>query len=354
MFQKSKMLVTAEYIWLDGTSPTQELRSKSRILSVESVDSIDVFPIWGFDGSSTQQATSADSDCELKPVSFYCNPLHKSADNYYLVLCEVLNPDGTPHKTNTRCNLQEILDKEKRGSNPWIGFEQEYTLFAETRPLGWPHRGFPGPQGPFYCGIGASRVFGRNIAESHMGLCRQAGLSIFGINAEVMPGQWEYQIGYRGIKEEHCGPLQMSDHAWVARYLLKRVGEKYDVIVSFDNKPVSGDWNGAGMHTNFSTEATRHQKTGLKAIYQAVEKLKKNHMEHIKDYGHGLEKRLTGTHETSYINQFKSGVSDRGASIRIPLQTSKDGHGHFEDRRPGANADPYLVSSRLVETVCLN
>ena len=356
MFQKNKKnLATAEYIWLDGAYPTQELRSKARILSVESIDSVDEFPTWGFDGSSTDQATGDNSDCELKPVYFCPNPFLKSSSNHYFVLCEVFNSDGTPHKTNTRCKLRDVLDQDK-GSDSWVGFEQEYTLFEQThtRPLGWPLGGFPAPQGPFYCGVGANRVFGRSVAEEHMEICCQARLCIFGINAEVMPGQWEYQIGYRGVKEEKCGPLTVSDQAWMARYLLKRVGEKHAFVISFANKPISGDWNGAGMHTNFSTNATRDKTTGLKAIEQAIKKLKTNHQRHITDYGHGLDKRLTGTHETSSIDQFKSGISDRGSSIRIPLHTSKDGHGYFEDRRPGANADPYLVTARLVETVCLN
>ena len=348
------VLATAEYLWLDGAVPTSELRSKSRILDRTEINKLEDFPEWGFDGSSTWQAHGSYSDCILKPVYYCQNPLRETPGNHYLVMCEVYESQDQPHTTNSRSQLRELMSKAN-GADPWIGFEQEYTLFEHTRPLGWPNKGgFPAPQGPFYCGVGASRVFGREIVEEHLELCRQAGLSMYGVNAEVMPGQWEFQIGYRGVDSEKCDPLTISDQLWLARYLLSRVSEKYSVIVSLSNKPMPGDWNGAGMHTNFSTAKTRDEEVGLSSINKAVELLSRTHDEHIRDYGAGLAQRLTGLHETCHIEQFKSGVSDRGASVRIPLQTSERGHGYFEDRRPGANADPYKVSSRLVETVCLS
>lgn len=347
-----QVLATAEYIWLDGANPTQDVRSKTRVLSTGSAKKIEDFPEWGFDGSSTWQAHGSHSDCVLKPVYFCLNPLRTIAGNHYLVVCEVYESDGEPHSSNARYNLRDLLSKAKE-TNPWVGFEQEYTFFEYTRPLGWPDKGgFPEPQGPFYCGVGVNRVFGRDIVEEHMDMCQQAGLSFYGINAEVMPGQWEFQVGYRGVSSEKSDPLTISDQMWVARYMLKRVAEKYGVIVSFSNKPMPGDWNGAGMHTNFSTEATRTKITGMEAINKAVENLRKSHGKHIRNYGAGLEDRLTGLHETCHIGQFKAGVSDRGASIRIPLQTSQQGYGYFEDRRPGANADPYKVSACLVEAAC--
>ncbi|MBE8162425.1 MAG: glutamine synthetase [Bdellovibrionaceae bacterium] len=347
-----KVLATAEYLWLDGATPTQELRAKTRILNKVSANSLEDFPEWGFDGSSTWQAHGSHSDCILKPVYFCLNPLRAITGNHYLVVCEVYESDGEPHASNSRKALRELLDKSK-AANPWIGFEQEYTLFEYNRPLGWPDKGgFPAPQGPFYCGVGVSKVFGRNIVEEHMDMCQRAGLSFYGINAEVMPSQWEFQVGYRGVNTEKNDPLTISDQMWVARYMLLRVAEKHNAIISFSNKPMPGDWNGAGMHTNFSTDATR-AKGGIEAINKAVENLKEKHSQHIRNYGAGLEDRLTGLHETCHIGQFKSGVSDRGASIRIPLQTSQKGCGYFEDRRPGANADPYKVSACLVEATCL-
>lgn len=354
MNDDNSLLATAEYLWLDGAVPTTEVRSKARVLSQIEVKNIDDFPDWGFDGSSTWQAHGSHSDCILKPAYYCKNPLRTTPGNHYLVLCEVYESDYTPHLTNSRSELRLLMDKAEN-LDPWIGFEQEYTFFEYTRPLGWPDRGgFPAHQGPFYCGVGYSRVFGRDIVEDHMDLCRQANLSFYGINAEVMPGQWEFQVGYRGVKGEKCDPLTISDQMWIARYLLNRVSEKYEVIVSLSNKPMPGDWNGAGMHTNFSTNKTRDEKSGLDSINKAVENLRLSHNKHIRDYGANLEERLTGLHETCHIGQFKSGVSDRGASIRIPLQTAESGYGYFEDRRPGANADPYKVSSRLVETVCLS
>ena len=342
----------AEYIWLDGASPTQELRSKTRMLHHRDERDLDSFPEWSFDGSSTWQALGRSSDCLLKPVFFAKDPVRDG--EHYVVLCEVLNSDGSPHPTNRRSGLTEIMKKGAE-HDPYIGFEQEYTLFTgdlEKWPMGWPKSGYPAPQGPFYCGVGAGRVYGRDIVEEHSRACEEAGLNIYGVNAEVMLSQWEFQIGYRG-EDEPSDPLTMSDHLWVARYFLHRIAEKHGVSVSFSNKPIKGDWNGAGMHTNFSTRATRDKDKGLDAINEAVKSLEATHSDHIKNYGQGLEDRLTGLHETCHISEFKSGVSNRGASIRIPVATHQKGCGYLEDRRPGANADPYVVSSQLMEAICL-
>jgi len=308
------------------------------------------FPEWGFDGSSTNQACGHDSDLILKPVFFTNDPI--LGHNNYLVLCEVLNPDHTPHETNKRTQLQKLLEAGAAKQDPWIGFEQEYTLFRGTQPLGWPERGYPAPQGPFYCGVGADEVFGRGMVEDHAQACIDANLMIFGVNAEVMPGQWEFQIGYRGIDGESADPLTVSDHLWVARWLLYRIGEEYDISAKLHPKPVKGDWNGAGKHTNFSTKAMRDPKTGMEAIHRGIEALKAKHEAHIKMYGHGLEDRLTGRHETASMHEFSSGIGHRGASVRIPRGVSNDGCGYLEDRRPGANANPYEVAYMLVSTIC--
>ena len=269
---------------------------------------------------------------------------------HYLVLCEVFNADGCPHPTNARAHLRELLGAGADREDAWIGFEQEYTLFANGRPLGFPETGTPAPQGPYYCGVGIDRAFGRPVAEEHARLCVEAGLCFFGLNAEVMPGQWEFQIGYRGRDNEDAGLLAMSDHMWIARYLLHRAAEKHGVVVSFDNKPVKGDWNGAGLHANFSSAATRTDG-GLDAIYEAVRRLSRNHDAHIAVYGDRLDERLTGLHKTCSIGEFRAGGADRDASIRIPLGVEQGGRGYFEDRRPGANADPYKVAARLAATV---
>lgn len=343
----------AEYIWMDGASPTQKLRSKARViegLKTNKAPSPDSFPEWGFDGSSTYQAPGDKSDLVLKPVRCVQDPL-RGAGNV-LLLCEVMTHNGAPHSSNTRSELRRVLEAGAAKEDPWFGFEQEYTLFKGNTPLGWPDKGYPAPQGPFYCGVGADEVFGRPIVEAHTKACMDAGIMIFGINAEVMPGQWEFQIGVRGFQGECPDPLTACDHLWLARWLLYRIGEDFGVNATLDPKPVRGDWNGAGQHTNFSTKAMRDKTTGPKAIEDAIARLSKKHEDHIKVYGDRLHERLTGKHETCAIHEFRHGVSDRGASIRIPGHVSKLGYGYLEDRRPGANADPYQISGRILKTIC--
>jgi len=345
------MLNKAEYIWLDGAQPTQQLRSKTKILSsLGETPKISDFPKWSYDGSSTYQSEGRDSDLELNPVNFVLDPIRGKGN--FLVLCEVMNVDGSPHRTNTRAKLRRVLDQGGADADPWVGFEQEYTLFRGNRPLGWPSGGYPPPQGPFYCGVGSNQVYGRDFVEAHTKACMDAGILLYGINAEVMPAQWEFQVGYRGIEGENAGILNVSDHHWLARWLLFRVAEDFNVEPSLDNKPVKGDWNGAGQHTNFSTTAMRNPETGMGAIEEAIVCLGEKHDEHIAFYGAGLEERLTGLHETCKLTEFRAGVADRGASIRIPRTVSQNGCGYIEDRRPGANADPYVISTCLVKTVC--
>ncbi|MEX2599942.1 MAG: glutamine synthetase GlnII [Dehalococcoidia bacterium] len=324
----------AEYIWIDGTQPTAKLRSKTKILPMGEEP-----PIWGFDGSSTNQAPGEASDCVLQPVFTCPDPIRGGND--VLVLCEVLLTDMTPHPTNTRAACAEVY--EKYGSQePLFGLEQEYTFFSGARPLGFPDGGFPAPQGGYYCGVGADEVFGREVVEAHLEACMEAGLMIAGINAEVMPGQWEFQVG-------PANPLVVSDHLWLARWLLYRVGEDFGVSATLHPKPVRGDWNGAGCHTNFSTKAMRES---YQPNVDAAEALGKKHDLHITNYGHAIEERLTGLHETASYKDFSYGVSNRGASVRIPWQVAKFGKGYIEDRRPNANMDPYVVTRLITDTVC--
>lgn len=345
-------LAQVTYIWIDGSSPTQTLRSKVKIIphSKKQLDVSD-FPQWNFDGSSTYQAVGHDSDLILQPICSVKDPILGAGN--YLALCEVLNPDGSPHASNKRARLVQLMKDGGKSYDPWIGFEQEYTLFKGQQPLGWPERGYPAPQGPFYCGVGADEVFGRSLVEKHAKACLDAGIMLYGINAEVMPGQWEFQIGYRGIESESADPVTVCDHLWLARWLLYRLGEDCDITAKLHPKPVKGDWNGAGKHTNFSTSLTRDPKTGMEAIDQAIKALESRHKEHIAVYGHDLESRLTGKHETAHISQFMAGVGHRGASIRIPRPVATRGYGYLEDRRPGANANPYEVAAALVETICI-
>ena len=330
------MTYKAEYIWIDGTEPTARLRSKTRIL-----DDGAELPIWGFDGSSTNQAPGKASDCVLKPVLSVPDPIRGGDD--VLVMAEVLYTDMTPHKTNTRALLREVEDKYAADFEPWFGIEQEYTFFKTGSPLGFPVGGFPAPQGIYYCGVGADEVFGREIVETHLEACLEAGLKVSGINAEVMPGQWEFQIG-------PAGPLEASDHLWLARWLLYRIAEDFGVAATLDPKPVAGDWNGAGAHTNFSTKQMRE---GYDPVIAACEALAAKADLHVKHYGHDIELRLTGSHETAPWNEFSYGVSDRGASVRIPWQVEVDKKGYIEDRRPNANMDPYVVTRLIVDTCLL-
>ena len=331
-----------EYLWLDGCNPTQ-IRSKTKI--VERFDTTgdprrgSVAPVWGFDGSSTNQAEGSDSDCVLQPIRIYPNPLHYNSS---IVLCEVYDVNFKPHASNTRHTLELTLTYLDNDPEEWVGFEQEYTLYDldTSKPYGWPTIGEPPPQGDYYCGRNA----GEEIMTAHTDLCLEAGIRICGTNAEVMLGQWEYQIG-------PGGSLEMSDDLWVARWLLEKVCYNHNVTVSLDPKPIEGDWNGAGCHTNFSTKQMR-EEGGSKPIFKACTDLEKVHKEHMKEYGEGNDRRLTGLHETQDINTFSWGVSDRGASIRIPWQVDQDGRGYLEDRRPSSNCDPYRVSKKLIETIC--
>jgi glutamine synthetase len=324
----------AEYIWIDGTKPSPIMRSKTRIVADGKEPEI-----WGFDGSSTNQAPGEQSDCVLRPV-FTCPDPIRGRDNI-LVLCEVELTDFTPHPTNTRAFCVEAAEKYADQS-PMFGIEQEYTFMQRDRPLGWPESGYPAAQGPYYCGVGGEKMVGREIIERHTQACLDAGLAIEGTNAEVMMAQWEFQIGVLPAPA-------IGDQLWIGRWLLHRIAEDYDVVVSFDAKPMKGDWNGAGAHTNFSTKATMES---YDAIVTACEALGAKAKEHVLAYGAGIEDRLTGAHETASWEEFSWGASDRGASVRIPWAVAKAKKGWLEDRRPNANMDPYVVAGMIIETCC--
>jgi glutamine synthetase len=326
-----------EYIWLDGYKPVPNLRGKTLIKEFSDFPTLDLLPYWGFDGSSTQQAEGHSSDCALKPVACYPDPARK---NGVLVMCEVMMPDKvTPHPTNARAT---ILDDE----GAWFGFEQEYFLYQNGRPLGFPEQGFPAPQGTYYTSVGYQNVghLAREIVDEHLDLCLEAGINHEGINAEVAKGQWEFQIFGKGSK-------RAADEVWLARYLLYRLCEKYEVDVEIHCKPIKGDWNGSGMHANFSTEYMRTVggKDYFEKLMSAFEAEK---LEHIAVYGPDNHLRLTGLHETAAIDKFSYGVADRGASIRIPHSFVQNNYrGYLEDRRPNSQGDPYQIASRILKTI---
>ena len=324
----------AEYIWIDGSKPTAKLRSKTKI-----VREGEEMPIWGFDGSSTNQAEGHNSDRVLRPVYVIPDPVRKGPNK--LVLAEVLNTDFTPHESNTRAACVKATEASA-DHDTIFGIEQEYTFFKGNRPLGFPESGYPAPQGGYYCGVGDDEVHGREVVEAHLDACLDAGLAIEGINAEVMPGQWEFQVG-------RLDAMEVSDQLWLARWLLYRVAEEFGINATLDPKPARGDWNGAGAHTNFSTKEMR---ASYQPCIDAAEALKLRHELHIASYGYGIEERLTGLHETCSYKEFRYGVSDRGASVRIPWQVAVDQKGYLEDRRPNANMDPYVVTRLILEAVC--
>ena len=329
---KSKL----EYIWLDGYQPTQNMRSKTKVVNDFS-GKLEDCPMWSFDGSSTKQAMGDSSDCLLKPVAIYPDP---ARTNGYLVMTEVLNSDGSNHESNGRATIDDD------DNDFWFGFEQEYFIMdsATELPLGFPRGGFPGPQGLYYCSVGGRNTHGRDFVEEHADLCIEAGLNFEGINQEVASGQWEFQLFAKGAKIA-------GDEIWIARYLLDRLTEQYGYYIEYHPKPIKGDWNGSGMHANFSNSTLR--SCGSKEIYERIcEAFRPVTKEHITVYGAYNNQRLTGLHETASINDFIYGVSDRGASIRIPIMTVENGwKGWLEDRRPASNGDPYKISARIIKTV---
>jgi glutamine synthetase len=334
------MSVVLEYIWLDSDS---EFRSKTKVVdTIIDTRFIETLPLWNYDGSSTGQAEGTDSEIILKPV-FICKDPFRVSLNSFLVLCETYDKKMNPLNNNYRVFANKIFNNYKT-QEPWFGLEQEYFIMNKGVPLGFEY-GTPEAQGKYYCGVGSGRALGRKIVDEHLEYCLYANLKIGGVNAEVAPGQWEFQIG-------PLDNVQVGDHLLVARYILNRVAENYGYNISYHPKPlgVDADWNGSGCHTNFSTKEMRDEN-GIKHIFGALESLKEYHKIHIKSYGKDNEMRLSGKHETSNINSFTIGVANRGSSIRIPNETVKNNKGYFEDRRPAANIDPYLVCSLILQGV---
>ena len=339
----------ATYVWIDGSG--EFLRAKSRTMEgLRSQPRPEDFPVWNYDGSSTGQAVTGNSDTYLKPVAVWRDPLRPAAQGdpeNRLVLCETFNAALQPLASNHRHGMVEAMSlPEVRSQEPWFGMEQEYLILDEEGPLGWPRHGFPAPQGPYYCSVGAGRAMGRPLVEAHYKACLFAGIRLAGTNAEVCPAQWEFQVG-------PCEGVAMGDQLWMARFLLHRIGEEMGLRVSLHPKPVAGDWNGAGLHSNFSTRATRGGG-GLAVLRRMCEEgLGPRHSEHLRlyDLGGTNRLRLSGLHETSSPERFSWGVADRQASVRIPRDVAIAGAGYLEDRRPASNADPYLISHALIASV---
>ena len=345
------MPVITEYIWLGGNG---ELRSKIRVLDIQPTEDPQLWPEWNYDGSSTDQADGLNSELKIKPVAVYRNPFYPTMG--FCLLCETFDKDNKPLDTNTRHLAHEVFNLVK-DEKPWFGIEQEYFIIGDKYPISRYgdqtiklENGGREPlikQGQYYCSVGNKNAFYREVAEEHMKLCINAGLTISGINAEVAPCQWEYQIG-------PCEGIESGDQLWMSRWIMERLSEKHNVFIDWSPKPFS-QINGSGCHTNFST-LTMRSPGGIQCIYNAIEKLRTNHHEHMLVYGLDNDKRMSGDYETAKFNEFSFDVSrpvDRGASIRVGYDTIGNSCGYFEDRRPASNMDPYLVTSKIFTTVCL-
>ena len=345
--------IILEYVWLGFDNI---LRSKYKTIyldNVEKICNIDQVPRWNYDGSSTGQAPGNASEITLVPVALRPNPFFEMGKSF-LVLCATYLRNGEPAKCNTR-HVADIIFKKKLEVMPWYGIEQEYFVMAPNFtqdskiPLAYAFETNPDSQdrqggGRYYCGVGNQHIANRSLSEKHYLYCLNAGLNISGINSEVAPSQWEFQIG-------PCVGIIAADEIWLARYILLKLSEEFKINISFAPKIIQ-EINGSGLHTNFSTEETRAEG-GLTKIREYLKKMEPKHKEHLQVYGSGNEKRLTGLHETSSMERFTWKDGDRGASIRIPYATIDENKGYFEDRRPASNADPYLVTSKIFETCCL-
>lgn len=338
---ESKQLV--EYVWLGGTG--WDFRSKCKVLS-SPVDSVEQIPVWNYDGSSTGQAAGHKSEVNIVPVKLVPDPFR--GGHHKIALCETYLPDGTPSASNFRHLASKVFeDPAIKAEEFWFGMEQEYILMKENKegvlkPVAW-EESAKKPQGPFYCGVGAGNAIHREVAEEHLKICLEAGLDIAGINAEVFPGQWEYQVGI-------CKGLDAADQMWLSRYFLYRVCEKYNLVPSFEPKPCKGDWNGSGCHTNISTKSSREAKEPLSVIKELMARQDKHHKTDLLYYGDHNDERLTGDHETASMNSFSWSVGGRNTSIRVPFTTEKGETGYFEDRRPAGNMDAYLVCAKIADS----
>jgi glutamine synthetase len=340
--QPRRKTTIIDYVWLGGKG---EIRTKVKIL-YDWVRTIADVPIWNYDGSSTDQATGTHSEIVLKPCKLI---QFEDGTGRCTVICDTYYPDGRPHETNHRVKAKEIFDKYA-DQKPWYGLEQEYFIFKVDKPNEHPHPLGADPhiyqngyQGQFYCSVGGQNAFGRVLVENHMTLCMMAGLQISGTNAEVAAGQWEFQIGpVEGI--------DAADQLIAARYFLELEAESHGCRIEYHPKPLSGDWNGSGCHTNFSTVSMR-APGGYDVILAYMPKLEAKHAEHMAVYGVDNDMRMSGLHETSSFDKFTVGIGNRGCSIRIPNTTVNDKCGYFEDRRPASNMNPYQVTSILLETI---
>ena len=345
------------YVWIGGQ---KELRSKTKTLpkftntkkysKLEEDDErtqyiVSELPDWNYDGSSTNQAEGKFSEIIIKPQRIFKDPFREGG---LLVMCDTYLPNGLPHETNTRFNAN-LTFKEKLNEEPWFGIEQEFFVMKKgtKTPLGFPENGFPEKQGQYYCSVGASNCMGRDILETFYRAALYSGITISGTNVEVAPSQFEYQVG-------PCTGIDSGDELWMSRYILHRVSELFDVDVNFEPKPVKGNWNGSGCHTNYSTLSMR-KTNGLTHIVKAIELLEKYHQHMIPFYGDENNKeRLTGSHETGHWSKFSWGYGDRGATIRVGTDVLNEKKGYFEIRAVSSDMDPWYTTGEVFRITALS
>lgn len=327
-------MMQIEYVWLDGRNT---IRSKTKIVPFKKDITVNDISIWNYDGSSTYQAFTESSEVFLYPMKLYHNPFVPKG---YFVICKTSDPLCS-------VTVAENIFKNSAVNMPMFGLEQEFFIIdnATGKPLGWPINGEPKAQGDYYCSVGAGCAFGRDYLDECMNRLLEMNVPITGMNYEVAPGQAELQV---------CGYGMDACHGMIMlRYVLARVGEKYNYSIEYDPKPIQGNWNGSGCHVNFSTLDMRNEG-GYGLIKECMSFLNETHVDDLKLYGKNNERRLTGKHETSSMEKFSFGVANRAASVRIPTQTVKENKGYFEDRRPASNIDPYLVCANLYNVCCLD
>lgn len=336
------MQVVVEYVWFihSNTLKGGEFRSKTRVLTLPTQQPvISQIPEWNFDGSSTGQATTEESEVLLKPYVLYRNPF-QSGNNEYVTFCECFYPDWNPTEDNYRAVLREYMNdhREVWDAKFWFGFEQEFFI----RPAVGPWQAPTGPQGAYYCSVegGANeKVQGYLQKALRLGLVME--LELTGANLEVAPNQGEFQVRAEGA--------QAADQLIAMRWVLATLLAKDGLVADYAPKPLGPEWNGSGLHTNISTEVMR-KEGGLAEIHRLLSVFERRHAEHMAAYGEGNRTRLTGIHETSSYDGFTVGVGSRVASIRIPTDVQKHGFGYFEDRRPAANADPYRITYEVMRS----
>lgn len=342
-------VVFVTYVFVDGT--LENVRAKTRTLDFEPKTAKDC-PEWTYCALGTYQWADAGAKSEmfLVPVALFRDPFLKGRNK--LVLCETLLHDRRPPETNTRWSCDKAM-KEAANEDPWFGIEQEYVLLdADKIPLGWPKdNNVIRPLGPYFLGVGVGNVFGRQISDAHLKACAYAGVKIAGTNAEVVLSQWEYQVG-------PLPGVQAADHLWMSRYILHRVAEEFGVIVSFDPKPFqSNELCGSGGHINFSTRQMRDDG-GIEYILEALKKLEVKSELHLTNYdpqkGKSNSRRLNAGMLATPSEDFTADKCSRLSSIRVPRLVVEAGKGYLEDRRPGANVEPYRATETLVKTVCLD